>query len=352
MIEVKNLVKVYGEHLAVDHISFTLEPGLIYGFLGPNGAGKSTTMNMMTGYLGATGGQVIINGHSILEEPEEAKRCIGYLPEHPPVYMDMTVREYLNFCAELKGIEKKEIPGQVAKVVKRARLEEVFDRLISNLSKGYRQRVGIAQAILGFPEIIILDEPTVGLDPKQIIEIRQLIRSLGKNHTVIRSTHILSEAQEVCDRIIIIHQGRLMANGTAAELEEKLGKTSLDFTIRTDSPDELTPTFSEMDGVLGVKVTSEAPGEVTWSLRTRRGLDIREDIYNFCVERRLPLLMMHNTEYSLEQIFLEITGQNVSDRKLKRRKKVKAEEGEASPAEPAAEPAPAPAETEKGGPAE
>ena len=204
MIEVKNLTKRYGNHLAVDHLNFTVESGKIYGFLGPNGAGKSTTMNIMTGYLGATEGKVLIQGHDILKEPELAKKSIGYLPEQPPVYMDMTVREYLQFAAELKKIPKKEREKQMNDVIRMTGIREVENRLIQNLSKGYRQRVGLAQAILGFPDVIILDEPTVGLDPKQIIEIRELIRKLSKKHTIILSSHILAEIREVCDYIMII----------------------------------------------------------------------------------------------------------------------------------------------------
>ena len=225
MIEVKNLTKRYGKHLAVDNLSFTVEKGQIYGFLGPNGAGKSTTMNIMTGYLGATSGEVLINGHDILREPQEAKKCIGYLPEQPPLYMEMTVWEYLNFAAELKKIPKDEVKKQIEKVVKLTRLEEVQDRLIHNLSKGYKQRVGLAQAILGFPEIIILDEPTVGLDPKQIIEIRELIRTLAKNHTVILSSHILAEVREVCDYVMIIAKGKLVASDTPENLENLMSGT-------------------------------------------------------------------------------------------------------------------------------
>ena len=220
MIQVENLVKKYGNHLAVDHLSFTIEEGKIYGFLGPNGAGKSTTMNIMTGYLGATEGTVEINGHDILKEPELAKKSVGYLPELPPLYTEMTVLEYLRFAAELKKIQRDQREGQIEKVVQMAKLEDVKDRLIQNLSKGYRQRVGLAQAILGFPEIIILDEPTVGLDPKQIIEIRELIRNLAKQHTVILSSHILAEVREVCDYILIIANGKLVASDTPENLEE------------------------------------------------------------------------------------------------------------------------------------
>ena len=203
MITVTNLVKRYGNHIAVDHLSFTVEKGQIYGFLGPNGAGKSTTMNVITGYLAFNEGEILIDGHNIMEEPEEAKKCIGYLPEIPPLYPDMTVKEYLDFAADLKkipAVQKKEQVEQVMKLVKVADMEQ---RLIKNLSKGYRQRVGLAQAMLGDPEILILDEPTVGLDPKQIIEIRELIRDLGKTHTVILSSHILSEVSAVCDYVMI-----------------------------------------------------------------------------------------------------------------------------------------------------
>ena len=226
MIEVKNLVKDYGGHLAVDHLNFTIEDGQIYGFLGPNGAGKSTTMNIMTGYIGATEGDVLINGHNILEEPEEAKKCIGYLPELPPLYADMTVMEQLDFAAELKQIPKKERKEAIGEVVALAKLEDVQGRLIRNLSKGYRQRVGLAQAVLGMPPVIILDEPTVGLDPKQIIEIRDTIRELGEKHTVILSSHILSEVSAVCDHILIIDHGKLIASDTPENLERQMAGAS------------------------------------------------------------------------------------------------------------------------------
>jgi len=199
VIEVRNLVKRYGSHMAVDHLSFTVEKGQIYGFLGPNGAGKSTTMNIMTGYLGATEGEVLINGHNILDEPEKAKQSIGYLPEIPPLYPDMKVGEYLKFVAELKKIERDKRKDEIQRVLNMTKLQDVQDRLIRNLSKGYRQRVGLAQAIIGFPDIIILDEPTVGLDPKQIIEIRELMKELAKEHTVILSSHILAEISAVCE---------------------------------------------------------------------------------------------------------------------------------------------------------
>lgn len=233
MIEVRNLVKYYGDHMAVDHLNFTIQKGQIYGFLGPNGARKSTTMNIMTGYLGATEGQILINGHDILAEPYKAKRDIGYLPEQPPLYMDMTVLEYLKFVAALKLIDKSIKSAQLDQVISLVRLEPVKNRLIKNLSKGYRQRVGLAGALIGFPEIIILDEPTVGLDPQQIIEIRQLIRGLAKDHTVILSSHILSEVREVCDHIMIIYQGKLVASDTPENLEQKMqGNETIELLVK------------------------------------------------------------------------------------------------------------------------
>ena len=220
MIEVKNLVKRYGDHLAVDDLSFTIEEGKIYGFLGPNGAGKSTTMNMITGYIASTSGDIFIDGHNILEEPEQAKKCIGYLPEQPPVYGDMTVEEYLKFVSELKKIPKERRMSDISEVMELVKITDMSHRLIKNLSKGYRQRVGLAQAILGYPEVIILDEPTVGLDPKQIIEIRDLIKSLKEKHTVILSSHILSEVSAVCDYILIISHGKLVASDTPDNLSQ------------------------------------------------------------------------------------------------------------------------------------
>lgn len=277
MIEVRNLVKKYGNHLAVDHLNFTVQQGQIYGFLGPNGAGKSTTMNIMTGYLGATEGEVLINGHDILKEPEMAKRSIGYLPEIPPLYMDMTVMEYLWFSAELKKIKKDEIESAVEEVVSLVQLEEVQNRLIKNLSKGYKQRVGLAQAVLGFPEIIILDEPTVGLDPKQIIEIRELIRELAKKHTVILSSHILAEVSEVCDHIMIISHGKLVASDTPENLEKLMSGTET--------------------------VIIEAEVEASRA----------EEIIQAFANANCPLLSIKRKKASLEEVFLELTGGEAED---------------------------------------
>ena len=218
MIEVSHLTKKYGGHLAVDDVSFTVEDGQIYGLLGPNGAGKSTIMNILTGYLSATSGQVTVAGHPLPEEADEAKACVGYLPEQPPLYPEMTVGEYLDFVAELKKVPRAQRKEQVLHAARRTGLEKVLPRLIRSLSKGYKQRVGIAQALLGSPKIIILDEPTVGLDPAQVIEIRKLIRELGKAHTVILSSHILSEVQAVCQQVLILSKGKLAASGTLQEL--------------------------------------------------------------------------------------------------------------------------------------
>lgn len=348
MIEVRNLVKRYGDHLAVNDISFTIEKGKIYGFLGPNGAGKSTTMNIMTGYLSPTSGEVYMNGHSIMDEPELAKKSVGYLPEQPPLYTDMTVREYLRFSSELKKVPKNMRDADIEDVINRARISEVADRLIGNLSKGYRQRVGVAQAILGSPEIVILDEPTVGLDPNQIIDTRDLIRSLGKDHTVILSSHILSEIQAVCDHILIIHKGDLIANGTTAELEEQLGGTNMELTFKTDDQDVVRAFLRKIPGILKVKFEKDAPeGEVMVTLKLERGLDLREQVYRACVEDGLVLLSMRSVNLSLENIFIELTSANNKKHAAKSKKeKSAASSTKAEPAAPAEEAAEAESVTE------
>lgn len=312
MIEVKNLVKKYGDHTAVDHLSFTVEKGQIYGFLGPNGAGKSTTMNIMTGYLGATDGEVLINGHDILKEPEAAKKSIGYLPELPPLYMDMTVMEYLKFSAELKKIKKEDREAEIEKALKLVKLADVQDRLIKNLSKGYKQRVGLAQAILGFPEIIILDEPTVGLDPKQIIEIRELIRELAKEHTVILSSHILAEIREVCDYIMIISKGKLVASDTPEHLEELMnGSDTIHIETRAEE-ETVREILSGLEDIEDVTYTQE--NEILKAeVKTKERKDIREAIFSTFAEAQCPLLTLQKTTVSLEEVFLELTGGQKSD---------------------------------------
>lgn len=308
MIEVKHLTKKYGRHLALDDLSFTVEKGQIYGFLGPNGAGKSTTMNIMTGYISATDGEVLIDGCSILEEPEKTKKCIGYLPEIPPLYLDMIVMEYLNFVAELKKIPKDRRLAEVKKARNLVKLSDVSDRLIRNLSKGYRQRTGLAAAVLGFPDIIILDEPTVGLDPKQIIEIRELIRTLAKDHTVILSSHILAEVQEICDYVLIISKGRLAASGTPEELEKlSQGKESIELTIKANK--ETIQTI--LDKISGIQ-------NITWQNETNDACDILietsdlaqkvcEDISLSFATERIPVTKINILKATLEDIFLELT---------------------------------------------
>ena len=307
MIEVKNLVKKYGNHTAVDHLNFTIEEGHVYGFLGPNGAGKSTTMNIMTGYLGATEGEVLINGHDILKEPEEAKKQIGYLPELPPLYMEMTVREYLEFVAELKGIAKNKREESINEVEKMVKIWEVENRLIRNLSKGYRQRVGLAQAVLGFPEIIILDEPSVGLDPKQIIEISELIRQLAKKHTVILSSHILAEVREVCDYILIISKGKLVASDTPENLERNLGDSDLIEIETKASPDEVRRILETVDGIRSIS-TKHLENGITWAqIQEKKNTDIREKVFQAFAQNHQPLLKLNPLQVSLEDVFMELT---------------------------------------------
>lgn len=307
MIEVKNLVKKYGNHTAVDHLNFTIEEGHVYGFLGPNGAGKSTTMNIMTGYLGATEGEVLINGYDILKEPEEAKKQIGYLPELPPLYMEMTVHEYLEFVAELKGIAKNKREESINEVEKMVKIWEVENRLIRNLSKGYRQRVGLAQAVLGFPKIIILDEPSVGLDPKQIIEIRELIRQLAKKHTVILSSHILAEVREVCDYILIISKGKLVASDTPENLERNLGDSDLIEIETKASPDEVRRILETVDGIRSIS-TKHLENGITWAqIQEKKNTDIREKVFQAFAQNHQPLLKLNPLQVSLEDVFMELT---------------------------------------------
>lgn len=309
MIEVSDLTKRYGNHIAVDHLSFKVEKGQIYGFLGPNGAGKSTTMNIITGYLAASEGTVTIDGHDVQQDPEGAKKCIGYLPELPPLYMDMTVKEYLRFAAELKKVPRAERGEQVEQVMDMTGITDMQNRLIKNLSKGYRQRVGLAQALLGSPEVLILDEPSVGLDPKQIIEIRDLIRELGKNHTIILSSHILSEVSAVCDHIMIISHGKLVASDSPEGLQKLMsGGQELKLTVK-GSYEALREAVADIAGIAEMQLQEGASeGCCNVLVRTDRERDIREELFYLLAERRLPILSMALTERTLEDIFLELTG--------------------------------------------
>lgn len=310
MIEINHLTKKYGNHVAVDDVSLNIESGKIYGFLGPNGAGKSTTMNMITGYLGPTSGEIKINGFDILANPEEAKRCIGYLPEIPPLYLDMTVGEYLRFAAELKKIPKAERKKQVEEAMDLTKTKEMEHRLIKNLSKGYKQRVGLAQAVLGYPEVIILDEPTVGLDPKQIIEIRELIKALGKRHTVILSSHILTEISAVCDHIFIISHGRLVASDTTENLiNTSKGGQQLSLLVKGSEADTKS-VLGKMAGISkSVIEASEEEGCVKVHINGKAEKDLREDLFYAFANAKLPLLELKAVSSSLEDVFLKLTNQ-------------------------------------------
>ena len=323
MIEVSNLVKKYGDHTAVDHLSFQIEKGKIYGFLGPNGAGKSTTMNMITGYIASTEGKVMIDGHDILEEPEAAKKCIGYLPEMPPLYFDMTVLEYMKFAADLKKIPRNQKDKQIKEVMDMVKITDMKDRLIKNLSKGYRQRVGLAQAILGYPEVIILDEPTVGLDPKQIIEIRDLIKELGKNHTVILSSHILSEISAVCDHIFIISKGKLVAGDSTENLMKQMsGAQEIELLIKGDNAavQETFTGIAEVEKCIPLEQKDEAC--VHLNLIAKPGMDIREQVFASCVNHGFVILQMNPVSKSLEDVFLELTEKEGTQKEVLPEKKL------------------------------
>lgn len=309
MIEVNHLTKRYGNHIAVSDLSFTIEKGQIYGFLGPNGAGKSTTMNIMTGCLAATSGEVRIGGFDIFEEAEQAKKLIGYLPEQPPLYLDRTPREYLTFVARAKRIPERQIPEQLTQVMAVTQTMDVADRLIKNLSKGYRQRVGIAQAILGDPEVIILDEPTVGLDPRQIIEIRDLIKELGKDHTVILSSHILSEVQAVCQTILIISKGKLVACDSPANLEKLFAGTTTVDLVAEASEEELREILSGAGGIAEIEVTEKAPNrcKARLNMGNREGNQACREIFFAFSKAGRAILQMSTARASLEDIFMELT---------------------------------------------
>lgn len=307
MIEINGLVKLYGNKAAVDNISFTVNEGEIVGFLGPNGAGKSTTMNILTGYLSSTEGTAKVNGIDILENPTEAKKLIGFLPEQPPLYPDMTVDEYLGFVYELRAC-KLPREAHLAEVCKVTRITDVRSRVIGNLSKGYRQRVGIAQALIGNPPVIIFDEPTVGLDPKQIIEIRNLIRNLGKNHTVILSTHILSEVQAVCDRIIIIKDGEIVAD----EKTENISKTvddSRKYTVKICGPvKEVQRILSDVSGIARAEATGERElDSYTYIVESEKGVDPRKPMFYAMSKAGYPIIGMEATAAALEDVFISLT---------------------------------------------
>ncbi len=307
MIEVKNLSKHFGDKKAVDGISFTAEDGEILGFLGPNGAGKSTTMNILTGYISSTDGVALIDGVDILENPIKAKQKIGYLPEQPPLYMDMTVKEYLSFVYDLK---KCKLPRNthLKDICNLVKIENVYNRVIKNLSKGYKQRVGLAQALVGNPNVLILDEPTVGLDPNQIIEIRTLIKRLGKNHTVILSSHILSEVQAVCDKIVVINQGKIVADDTEENLSKNLVNSNK-IMVKIDGPsDEVQKVIGSIAGIKTVEMISKETDEFCeFSIESEDGVDIRRELFKRISERSWYIMELKTSDMSLEDIFLRLT---------------------------------------------
>lgn len=308
MIEIKNLTKRYGKINALEDVSFTVEKGEVLGFLGPNGAGKSTTMNILAGFISSTSGSVSVSGFDVLEHPEEVKKRIGYLPELPPLYLDMTVNEYLDFCADLKSVAKKDWLAQKNDIMELVKITHVCHRLIKNLSKGYKQRVGLAQALVGTPEVLILDEPTVGLDPKQIIEIRKLIKALGKNHTIILSSHILPEVSAVCDRVVIINKGKIAAIDTPENLSKKLGDYTR-FTITIAGPEnKVRDALAQVYGVKYLETQSKV-GEDSFSyiIETDKEVDVRKPIFNELAKHGFAIMELKSLSMSLEDIFLQLT---------------------------------------------
>ena len=307
MIEIKNLTKRYGKKRAVNDVSFTVQKGEILGFLGPNGAGKTTTMNILTGYISSNEGTVTVDGFDILKNPEEVKKRIGYLPENPPLYLDMTVIDYLNFVYDLKNVKliKKEHIDEIMNLVK---ITDVSMRLIKNLSKGYKQRVGLAQALIGDPEILVLDEPTVGLDPKQINEIRALIKKLGKERTIILSSHILPEVSAICERVIIINKGKIIASDTLENISKNISGTTTIFTRIEGNSEEVTKVISSIEGVDSVSSKpSVDEGSNDYTISTAEGFDIRKPLFFALSEKQFPILLLSNQTLSLEDVFLQLT---------------------------------------------
>jgi len=310
LIEVKNLTKQYGTHTAISDLNFTVNAGEIVGFLGPNGAGKTTTMNIMTGFIAATRGDVAIDGQDIIAEPEKAKQQIGYMPDTPPVYGDMRVDEYLGFVADIKKVPRGDRKHMLHQIKAQVQILDVSRRLIKNLSRGYRQRVGLAQAMVGNPRVIIMDEPTIGLDPKQIIEMRDVVKSLGKKHTVMLSSHIMQEVSAVCDRVIIINRGNIVAQGTPKELSASLTKAEGMNQLRVKATSEAArAALKDFTVIRHVEISaSDEPGTVDLQLAGESGADIREAIFRAFAKHNLPILSMRSMDLSLEEVFLKLTG--------------------------------------------
>ncbi len=328
LIEVRNLVKDYYGHVAVNDLSFTVDDGEVVGFLGPNGAGKSTTMNIITGYISATSGQAIVNGFDVFEEPEKAKKSIGYLPEQPPLYPDMKVKEYLNFVAELKKVKKSEKAKMIKDIMQLTKIEDVSGRLIKYLSKGYKQRVGLAGAIIGYPEVLILDEPTVGLDPNQIIEIRELIKSLSTKHTILLSSHIMQEVSAVCDKIIIINNGELVAYDTPARIAKVMEESrELIVTVKAGEA-SVKRIIATLDGIREIEYSAgDNEDETRINIKTEDNCDIREALFFAMANEGLPIIEMKQHEVTLEEIFLALT-KGGSDQNVRRKTIDKLNRGE------------------------
>jgi ABC-2 type transport system ATP-binding protein len=307
LIQVESVTKKYGQRIAVDHLDFLVNKGEILGFLGPNGAGKSTTMNIITGYLSATEGSVKLDGHDILEEPQEVKRQIGYMPEQPPLYMEMTVGSYLSFVADIKGVARSRRRENIDKAMERTMITDIRGRLIKNLSKGYKQRVGLSQALIGTPPVLILDEPTIGLDPQQIIETRNLIRELGKEHTIILSSHILPEVQAVCTRVLIINRGKIVASDTPENLSRGLvGDNRLTLRVAAPERDVLAVVRGVADVVTASALGSREPDTVDVVVEAEKEKDIRRAVFNALARAGYPILMMKTMDLTLEDIFLNL----------------------------------------------
>ncbi|MFP4444469.1 MAG: ABC transporter ATP-binding protein [Spirochaetia bacterium] len=310
MVHAENMTKRYGQHLAVDHLNFHIDRGEILGFLGPNGAGKTTAMNIITGYLSATEGTVTVDGMDVLEHPEEIKRKIGFLPEAPPLYMDMTVIAYLKFVGEIKKVSKNELNQDLDRIMDLVKITDVQNRLIKNLSKGYKQRVGLAQALVGNPELLILDEPTVGLDPVQIIEIRNLIKSLSENHTIILSSHILPEVSAVCERVLILNNGRIVASDSPEHLARRLAGTSRLSLRISGSHEKVESALKTIPGIKKMDIRkSVEEGNVDATVEAQKDTDIRKDVFNAMARADCPILLMRPMDMSLEDIFLHLTTQ-------------------------------------------
>ena len=314
MIEVKNLTKYYGSKMGVEDVSFTIEKGEIVGLLGPNGAGKSTIMKMINGYFPPTSGTITVGGYDVVENPREAAACIGFLPEIPPLYVEMPVEEFLMFIAKIRGVPRAERKEHIAHVMELANITHVRERLIKNLSKGYRQRVGLAQALVNLPEVLILDEPTVGLDPKQITEVRDLIKELSKEHTVILSSHILSEVNAICEKIIIINRGRLVTVDSVEHLERGTGRSTL-LRVKAD-PQRVMEVLGGCDSIESVQALPAQPGDgdtVRFSVLAAHDGGVAEELFHLCAASGMPILEMRSLDASLEEVFLTLTADNAAE---------------------------------------